>query len=76
MRHFLEEPVLLLKACIGNRCLGWDLLPPASERFEFEGSILNFPAINASKSSAKRFMSPDWRIDLVCGQEHVTTHES
>ena len=31
------EPVLLLKACIGNRSLGWDLLPPGSERFEFEG---------------------------------------
>jgi len=32
-----EEPVLLLKACIGNRSLGWDLLPPGSERFEYEG---------------------------------------
>jgi hypothetical protein len=32
-----EEPVLILKACIGNRSLGWDLLPPGSERFEFEG---------------------------------------
>ncbi len=33
----LEEPVLILKACIGNRSLGWDLLPPGSERFVFEG---------------------------------------
>jgi len=33
----LEQPVLLLKACIGNRSLGWDLLPPGSERFEYEG---------------------------------------
>lgn len=32
-----EEPVLILKACIGNRSLGWDLLPPGSERFEFDG---------------------------------------
>lgn len=32
-----EEPVLVLKACIGNRSLGWDLLPPGSERYEFEG---------------------------------------
>ena len=37
--HALDEPVLLLKACIGNRSLGWDLLPPGSERFEFEGKI-------------------------------------
>lgn len=34
-----DEPVLLLKACIGNRSLGWDLLPPGSERFEFEGKV-------------------------------------
>jgi alpha-galactosidase len=31
----LDEPVLLLKSCIGNRGLGWDLLPPGSERVEF-----------------------------------------
>ena len=31
----LEEPVLILKSCIGNRSLGWDLLPPGSERYEF-----------------------------------------
>ncbi len=37
--QFHEEPVLLLKACIGNRSLGWDLLPPGSERFEHEGKI-------------------------------------
>ncbi|MFK7767833.1 MAG: sialate O-acetylesterase [Mariniblastus sp.] len=37
MGHIFDEPVLILKACIGNRSLGWDLLPPGSERFEFEG---------------------------------------
>ncbi len=31
----IEAPVMLLKCCIGNRALGWDLLPPGSERFEF-----------------------------------------
>jgi hypothetical protein len=35
----LEEPVLVLKACIGNRSLGWDLLPPGSERYEFDGKV-------------------------------------
>lgn len=39
MGHFHDGPVLLLKACIGNRALGWDLLPPGSERFEFEGKV-------------------------------------
>jgi hypothetical protein len=37
MGHIYDEPVLILKACIGNRSLGWDLLPPGSQRFEFEG---------------------------------------
>lgn len=34
--HALEEPVLILKSCIGNRSLGWDLLPPGSPGYEFE----------------------------------------
>ncbi len=29
----VEEPVMLLKSSIGNRGLGWDLLPPGSERY-------------------------------------------
>jgi hypothetical protein len=38
MAELMDEPVLLLKSCIGNRALGWDLLPPGSERYEFEGN--------------------------------------
>jgi len=37
--HVTDAPVMILKSCIGNRSLGWDLLPPGSERFEFEGKI-------------------------------------
>jgi len=33
--NFMDEPVMTLKSCIGNRALGWDLLPPGSEGFEF-----------------------------------------
>lgn len=32
-----DAPVLILKSCIGNRSLGWDLLPPGSEPYEFNG---------------------------------------
>jgi len=35
----IDAPVLMLKVCIGNRSLGWDLLPPGSERFEHDGYI-------------------------------------
>ncbi len=33
--HFHDEPVLILKSAIGNRSLGWDLLPPGSPSYEF-----------------------------------------
>ena len=32
----MNAPVMILKSCIGNRSLGWDLLPPGSERYEVE----------------------------------------
>lgn len=31
----IDAPVMILKCCIGNRALGWDLLPPGSPRREF-----------------------------------------
>jgi len=34
--HATDAPVLVLKSCIGNRSLGWDLLPPGSQRYEVE----------------------------------------
>jgi hypothetical protein len=30
----VDAPVMILKSCIGNRALGWHLLPPGSKRFE------------------------------------------
>lgn len=35
----VEAPVMLLKSCIGNRSLGWDLLPPGSARTLFDGKV-------------------------------------
>ncbi|HJM65763.1 MAG: sialate O-acetylesterase [Roseibacillus sp.] len=37
----LDEPVLILKSSIGNRSLGWDLLPPGSPSYEFELEVKN-----------------------------------
>lgn len=28
--HVTDAPVLILKSCVGNRALGWDLLPPSA----------------------------------------------
>lgn len=33
----IAEPVMVLKSCIGNRSLGWDLLPPGSKGYDFTG---------------------------------------
>lgn len=33
----LDAPVMVLKSSIGNRGLGWDLLPPGSARYTYEG---------------------------------------
>jgi alpha-galactosidase len=32
-----DEPVLIIKASIGNRSLGWDFLPPGSPRYTYGG---------------------------------------
>jgi hypothetical protein len=34
MANATDVPVMLLKSCIGNRALGWDLLPPGSKQYE------------------------------------------
>lgn len=52
MGHVLDEPVLVLKSCIGNRSLGWDLLPPGSKQYTFEGKT--YPGYKES---------PDWWIE-------------
>jgi len=39
MAQHHDEPVLIIKASQGNRSLGWDFLPPGSERFEVDGMI-------------------------------------
>ena len=36
-----EGPVMILKSCIGNRALGWDLLPPGSPGFNYTDSKNN-----------------------------------
>ena len=27
----IDAPVMILKSCVGNRALGWDLLPPSAK---------------------------------------------
>lgn len=39
---FTTEPVMTLKSCIGDRALGWDLLPPGSPRRTFSDASGNW----------------------------------
>ena len=39
MGNALDAPVMILKSCIGNRSLGWDLLPPGTEPYESGGKL-------------------------------------
>ena len=38
--NLIDAPVFLVKACIGNRSLGWDLLPPGSEPYQAGGKTI------------------------------------
>ena len=35
MGYYHDEPVIVLKTSQGNRSIGWDCLPPGSERYEY-----------------------------------------
>lgn len=56
-----EAPVMILKSCIGNRALGWDLLPPGSEGFEFtdsKGEMWIHPGYKGSPERWKKGEEP------------------
>lgn len=35
----IDAPVMVLKSAIGNRSLGWDLLPPSVTSYEYDGQM-------------------------------------
>ncbi len=62
IRQATNEPVLLLKSCIGNRALGWDLLPPVSEGYEFtdsEGVVWVHPGYGGSPERWQKGTDPE-----------------
>ncbi len=57
----VDAPVLILKSCIGNRALGWDLLPPGGEGFEFtdsKGTTWVHPGYKGSPEKWKKGEEP------------------
>ena len=51
--QYTQEPVMTLKSCIGDRALGWDLLPPGSKGYEYTA-----PGSNQSYTYAGYHQSP------------------
>lgn len=62
----IDAPVMILKSCIGNRSLGWDLLPPGSERYLTE--ITDKSGAKIQKVVAGYKEKPDmWDADTAKG---------
>ncbi len=57
----VDAPVLILKSCIGNRSLGWDLLPPGSPSFEFEdkGKVWHYAGYKESPLRWEKGTEPE-----------------
>jgi len=67
----VDAPVLILKSCIGNRSLGWDLLPPSSKPYDFEGKKYpgyrgtpEDPKGNGQKVEGKWYAGIQWDTDI------------
>ncbi|MBT8038419.1 MAG: hypothetical protein KJO21_12835 [Verrucomicrobiae bacterium] len=58
---YLDEPVIVMKADIGNRSLGWDILPPGSVSYTHEGKT--YPGYGETLGSDGKVKKPgpkDW----------------
>ncbi len=84
-----DEQVLLLKAAIGNRSLGWDILPPGSERYDYNNqtfagygdSIDVWPANETYEQQADRYVNwyagkqyDDYASDAKMVLKNLSTH--
>lgn len=65
--NLLKEPVLILKSCTGNRSLGWDLLPPGSKQYEYDGKI--YAGYKESPSSWDKGTKPK-KINWYAGKQY------
>jgi len=68
MGHYFDEPVLLIKTSIGNRSLSWDIAPPNTERFEYEGRT--YAGYGDSINSWPSDQTYEWYRDNGCLPEN------
>lgn len=57
-----KAPTMLLKSCIGNRALGWDLLPPGTAQWDYDygnGKVSTFAGYGDSPSKWDKGTKPE-----------------
>ncbi|MBI1336838.1 MAG: hypothetical protein GC164_07740 [Phycisphaera sp.] len=74
-----DEPVILMKVDIGNRSLGWDILPPGSKAYEVDGK--KYPGYGETPETAGTGTHPEgaWYAgkqydDYTASIHHVLDH--
>ena len=69
--HATKAPVMILKSCIGNRSLGWDLLPPGSPSFDFEedGKTYHYAAYKETPLKWQKGTDPE-KIGWYAGMQY------
>jgi len=82
--NFTKDHVMILKSCIGNRALGWDLLPPKSPRFNYTDSKNDTWTYAAYHESPMKWKGPKpppagWMAGEqydgdTANAEHIVTH--
>jgi hypothetical protein len=65
----IEAPVMILKCCIGNRSLGWDLLPPGSKRFAYVQEDKNKKEPKTLVVAGYKDRPESWEMDSSKGLE-------
>jgi hypothetical protein len=61
MGTFHDEPVIVMKADIGNRSLGWDILPPGSESYTYDGIVHpGYGETMETAGSGKKYEGDGW----------------
>merc|ERR1712070_1047669 len=64
------NPTMLLKSCIGNRALGWDLLPPGTKEWDYDygnGKVSTFAGYGESPAKWDKGTKPEpanWHAGL------------
>jgi hypothetical protein len=66
--HVIDAPVLILKSCVGNRALGWDLLPPSAVGTGAGGKSYQGDS-ESSNRKVKADRGKDWYAGLQYDQD-------